>query len=496
MAITRVKKPDPKDPTKIVWVYKDDKDKNIRWIEDTSGKVLDGSKPTGYKYIPVPTSPVDKEGTLYKAQTEEGRITPTGKNSDSPFGSVKEQLDWYKQWGIENPKLNNADTQGQIYDKADPYWKAAMWGSYGDTKKGATKKTYPEWVYKKGEKLSEYKTRMQTAGWTPEKIKEETDKLKPNFTDTFSGPREAWLAAKLQEEETPVAIPKEAKATDIIPDHNQQYSNDTAYAPFWLQDTINTASAAGTRAGLKKYLPWAPQVELQTPRPTFFDPTRELANNTEQMQIGTEGAGMFAGPQAFNSRFAGIQGQGAKNAANILANYHNKNVGVANTFENLRADIYNRNNQGNAAVAQKLYDGTTIANQQFDNSKRKANAELRESYINALTNRGKTQTLNSIYPHYQVHPETGGLTTFDGGSDIEATNYQDKAKQFYELMNDPRMDAETARAIVGISGDGRSSNPKSDYFNSYLDSAPKSKYGGESEDSYLDSYRKMKSIFK
>lgn len=196
------------------------------------------------------------------------------------------------------------------------------------------------------------------------------------------------------------------------------YTRGRVDAPWWIQDVINTAAAAGTRAGLKKYLPWAPKVNLQTPRPTFLDPTRELAANAEQMVIGTQGAGMFAGPQAFNARFSGIQGQGAKNAADILSRYHNQNVGLANQFENLRTDVYNKNNQLNAGVAQKLYDQTTVANQQFDNAKRQANNEIRKSYVNALTNRAQTQTLNTMYPNFQVDPMSGGMLDFYKGSPV------------------------------------------------------------------------------
>lgn len=473
------------NPANNLTYWKDDSTTPpTEWKTNSTGKVIEGVASKGWTPPKTNTSntvktPVNKGDyidygiTMWKGDQLESTDLATGKKS--------------KDWNIAKIRTNNKELNRLATKlKFDP----SKWEGKDINEK------FQHFLYSNPLPGTDFKTLIDTEHGTEPGVGHGTPQFSKKMFDGLLGTRWLDAIAKMKTPDEEPIVGEKAKSKDIIPNHNQQYSNETAYAPFWLQDVINTASAAGTRAGLKKYLPWAPQVELQTPRPTFFDPTRELANNTEQMQIGTEGAGMFAGPQAFNSRFAGIQGQGAKNAANILANYHNKNVGVANTFENLRADIYNRNNQGNAAVAQKLYDGTTIANQQFDNSKRKANAELRESYINALTNRGKTQTLNSIYPHYQVHPETGGLTTWDGGSDIEDSNYQDKAKQFYTLMNDPRMDAETARAIVGISGDGRSSNPKSDYFNSYLDSAPKSKYGGESEDSYLDSYRKMKSIFK
>ena len=47
-------------------------------------------------------------------------------------------------------------------------------------------------------------------------------------------------------------------------------------------------------------------------------------------------------------------------------------------------------------------------NQQFDNSKAQARQELRKHYINAITNRAKTQALNTLYPNYQVDSSSGG----------------------------------------------------------------------------------------
>jgi len=235
----------------------------------------------------------------------------------------------------------------------------------------------------------------------------------------------------------PEEIAKKKKGIDktpIIPETPAQYTSQSANAPWWTQDVINTASAAGTRWGLNKYMPWAPQVDLQTPRPTFFDPTRELAANAEAMAIGTQGAGMYGSPQQFSARASGIQGQGARSAANILSQYHNKNVGLANQFENLRTDIYNKNNISRSGVAKGLYDATTIANQQYDNAKREANAELRSAYTTALTNRAKTQALNTLFPHYQVDPSSGGLVNFTKGSPRKPTNYSNDT-DFKAFMN-------------------------------------------------------------
>lgn len=303
------------------------------------------------------------------------------------------------------------------------------------------------------------------------KRKQELKKFRKDslFGDvTFSPPDLEAIAP------TPVETPAAKAAVTSpgpVPNAPAVYEQQRANAPWWIQDVINTASAAGTRLGLKKYLPWAPQVHLQTPRPTFYDPTRELAANTEAMSIGTEGAGLFAGPQAFNARFSQIQGAGARNAANILSNYHNKNVGVANQFENIRTGILNKESMLNADVAHKLYDQTTVANQQFDNAKRQANAQLRESYVNALTNRAMAQTLNELYPHYQVDPISGGFTTFNRGSEMMPGRApQTLAEQAAEINAAASQAGWTTDQMLDYMGKGSKQNRIADTLPQYNDS--------------------------
>ena len=184
-------------------------------------------------------------------------------------------------------------------------------------------------------------------------------------------------------------------------------------APWWLQDTIKTAGAFGDLMSLKKYMPWAPMVDFEEPEPVYLDPTRELAQQSEQANIITESLSQFVGPQALSARASGVQGEGAKQAADTLARYNNANVNTANQFALKVADIRNQEEAANQAIASRLYDQTTIANQQFDNSKRKARANLGNYYTNAITNRAKTDALNQLYPQYSVDPSTGGFMTFD-----------------------------------------------------------------------------------
>ena len=197
--------------------------------------------------------------------------------------------------------------------------------------------------------------------------------------------------------------------------------------------------------GLKKRMPWAPGVNLEEPRPTFLDPTRELAANAEQANIQTQGMAQFAGPQALSSRSSGIQGQASKNAADVLAKYNNANVNVANQFELKATDIRNQESMLRQATSQRVYDQTTVANQQYDNSKLAMRNNLRNQYTNAITNRWKTDAMNQMYPDFHVGAGSGGRMThrpnYRNPSPTTGAMSWEDAFQWCKENNDPNPSA-------------------------------------------------------
>jgi hypothetical protein len=213
-------------------------------------------------------------------------------------------------------------------------------------------------------------------------------------------------------------------------------------ANWWLQDTIKTTGAFGDLMGIDKQMPWSPRVDLEEPRPTFLDPTRELAQQSEQANIATQSLAQFVGPQALSARASSIQGTGAKQAADTLSRFNNANSNIANQFEFKSTDIRNQEALANQASQQKLYDSNIIANQQYSNAKLAMRNQLRNYYTDALTNKGKTAALNNLYPQYAVLPETGGMPAFKGGRKNKpeisksSQDYFDEIKQQYPDLDD------------------------------------------------------------
>lgn len=274
------------------------------------------------------------------------------------------------------------------------------------------------------------------------------------FGNTTAGqavlPKE--LDKELQLQEAEWQNPQTPPAVKHLPEAQQNPN-----APWWLQDIVKTAGAAGDFFRVKKYSPWQASAGVKLANPTFMDPTRQLAANAELANIGTQGAAIFSGPQAFNARASQIQGQAAQNVANTLAGVHNANVGIANQFEMANTQIMNSASDRKAQLATSLYDKNVIANQQFDNEKAMARQNLRQSYIGAITNRAQTQAMNQMYDQYAVDPSTGGFINFTHGKPItpkkaNPTGVMERAAE-YKRMNpgwDDNAYIQAAKADAGI----------------------------------------------
>lgn len=228
-------------------------------------------------------------------------------------------------------------------------------------------------------------------------------------------------------------------------------------APWWLQDIVKTAGSAGDFFRVKKHAPWQATPGIKLATPTFQDPTRQLAANAELAGIATQGAGAFAGPQAFNARAAQIQGQAATNAANTLAGVHGQNVQIANQFEMANTELMNRASDRKSQLATQLYDKNTILNQQFENEKNLARQMVRQNYIDAITNRAQTQTMNQLYDQYMVDPASGGFLHFTNGKPVtpkkaNTTGIMDRAAEYKRLNPgwDDNSYIQAAKADAGI----------------------------------------------
>ncbi len=182
-------------------------------------------------------------------------------------------------------------------------------------------------------------------------------------------------------------------------------------------------------------MPWEAKVDLEEPRPTFLDPTRELGHISEQGNIAAQASAQFAGPQALGARLSAIQGQGARAAADTLSRINNQNIGIANQFEGQQVGIRNQEQMLNQQIANRLYDKNVVANQQFQNAKRAGKANVRQAYNTAVTNKWKTDALNQLYPDYQVSPSAGGRVYADPRAKTAKATQPEQTMEEYAAAN-------------------------------------------------------------
>lgn len=188
--------------------------------------------------------------------------------------------------------------------------------------------------------------------------------------------------------------------------------------PWFLQDKINTGAAIHDRYNLKKYMPTYVGTDVVLPNATFFDPTRQLAANQEAANSQNMMSAMYSGPQRLRAVGSNIQGQGATNAANILAQVQNQNVGVANQFAGIRSEILNNQALRNAIAKKTYLDEVTTVNQQYDNSVAAANQNVRNNLVSGISNARQAYLVNKFNPQFRFDPGTGRMAFTDGRKDF------------------------------------------------------------------------------
>jgi hypothetical protein len=256
-------------------------------------------------------------------------------------------------------------------------------------------------------------------------------KIDTYYTNTTAG-QIAGVNDVIEGEEV-VESPEEVLDTQTKAEHLPDQKPADLGSPWWLQDIVKTAHAAGNLARIKKYNPWQATPGVITPEVTFYDPTRELAANAEQSNIAAQTLAQFTGPQSFNARNAQIQGQALKNVADVMSRYNNQNVTVSNQQAAQNANILNQASQQKAQLATNLWDNYQTVNQNFDNSKSQARDALVNQYVSAVTNKNYTANMNKMFPQYAVNPAIGGEYYFHDPRAIKADSSE--APTFSQVYN-------------------------------------------------------------
>jgi hypothetical protein len=210
----------------------------------------------------------------------------------------------------------------------------------------------------------------------------------------------------------------------------------------------------GDRASIVNQRPWQATPDFSLIENVKYDPTRELAANAEQANIANQAAMYFTDPRQLAAQQAATQGLAGKNAADIMGRYNSLNVGLANQTNAQNTAIKNQASATKAGLATSLYDKNIAANDNFNIARKQATQNIRNSYINAITNRANTANLNTMNPNYAVNPTTGGMTYFRPSGEFLATNaagnkYAEAVRLAKEMApGDPALQAQVLKDIL------------------------------------------------
>jgi len=226
---------------------------------------------------------------------------------------------------------------------------------------------------------------------------------------------------------------------------------------YWTQDLNNLAAIA--MRDREMFLPWQPAVEIPKTDYVLEEPTRQLADVNEQLNIITQGAASYGNPQSFNARASQAQGKAFAQNANTFAQVHQRNIGTVNRGLAVNAQL-----EAGAKMEQnrrdvKLYDDTQLTLQNYMDEKNLDREQYTGLMNTAITNRANTANLNTLYPYFNIDPTTGGM--IDVADNLPAivanksaanTNnygsYTDRANAYSQLQKDG-FSEEDIKTIMG-----------------------------------------------
>ena len=164
---------------------------------------------------------------------------------------------------------------------------------------------------------------------------------------------------------------------------------------------------------------YAAPMNAVLPEPTFYDPNRQLAANAEQANIMQQYLSGFGNPQSFMANASGVQGKALENAANIMSDVQNRNVGVANQFSPLQTDIMNRVMAYRADAADKLFYNNEQGRKAYNNSMRQWLNNIDRYRQNEYQVNSQTNMMNQTNPYYDmVYTPQGARINFRPGINV------------------------------------------------------------------------------
>lgn len=240
-------------------------------------------------------------------------------------------------------------------------------------------------------------------------------------------------------------VPEEKKKEEKKFDIPEVQSQAPLSPEYWTQDLNNLAAIA--MRDREMFLPFQPAVEIPKTDYVLEEPTRQLADVNEQLNIITQGAASYGNPQSFNARASQAQGKAFAQNANTFAQVHQRNIGTVNRGLAMNAQLEAAAKREQRDRDVKLYDDTQLTLQNYMDEKNLDREQYTGLMNTAITNRANTANLNTLYPYFNIDPTTGGMIDLADNLPALVANksaagvnnygsYTDRANAFAKLQKD------------------------------------------------------------
>lgn len=172
--------------------------------------------------------------------------------------------------------------------------------------------------------------------------------------------------------------------------------------PNFLGDALNLLQMAQ----LKKFTPFEPAPQAIIPSTVFMDPTRAIAAQQELAKTASESAHLSGNSKAARANAALYQGQAGSQAADVISQYANQNVGIANQANQQAAAITNELMSRQANRLAELNKANFLSDRDYQREMSKLQSEYVGRQQQQHDTNVKTTWLNKTSPYFDIDPVT------------------------------------------------------------------------------------------
>jgi hypothetical protein len=187
---------------------------------------------------------------------------------------------------------------------------------------------------------------------------------------------------------------------------NPGQMQSSSYPSRWMTpDKVNMLASMALPP--KKFLPFIPAMNIQTPQPVFEDWRAKAAARQAMYNTAARTMGNYGPTQGLAANLSFMAGQQGDPLIQDIAQTEARNVAVANQFSPMIAETANKMAEYEAKRKQSLYDGNVVANQQYRNSWRDYMNKNARTFGQGWNNAAMLAAMNATNENFQIDPRSG-----------------------------------------------------------------------------------------